>query len=114
MNGLRAANLALKFLIELSAIAAFAYWGSSTAGGVPAVLLAIAAPAAGIALWGTLAAPKAKRRLRTSFRVPFELTVFALAVAALLAATATATALVLGAAVLVNAASLTALRQWEA
>jgi Protein of unknown function (DUF2568) len=41
----RAANLALKFLLELAAIAALAYWGPTAADGVLAVVLAVAAPA---------------------------------------------------------------------
>jgi hypothetical protein len=111
---LSAANLGLKFLLELAAFAAFAYWGASADDGVVSVLLAIAAPAAAIVLWGIFAAPKSKRRLSDAARVPFELSVFGLAVVALVAAGAPAAAAVFGVLVILNAALLTAWGQWEA
>jgi hypothetical protein len=110
---LRAANLVLKFLVEIAAFAAFAYWGASTGDGALSVVLAIAAPAAAIGLWAVFAAPKSARRLPASARVPFEIGVFALAVAALAAAGAPEAAAVFGAIALVNAALLTLFRQWE-
>jgi len=113
VRSLAAANLALKFLLELAAIAAFAYWGASTGDSVVSVLLAVAAPAVAVVLWGTLAAPKATRRLADAARVPFELAVFALAAAALAAAGNAALALAFAALVVVNAALLTTFRQWE-
>jgi hypothetical protein len=75
----RAANLALKFLLELAAIAALAYWGATAADGVPAVALAVGAPALFIVLWGRFAAPRAAHRLPARSRIPFELGLFALA-----------------------------------
>ena len=110
---LKLVNLALKFALELAAIAAFAYWGATVAGGVVSVLLAIVAPAVAVLLWGVFAAPKSKRRLRRDVRVPFELSVFGLAVGALFAAGAPVTALVFAALVVVNAVLMTAFRQWE-
>jgi hypothetical protein len=112
MASLKAINLGLKFLLELAAIAAFAYWGATAGGGVGAVALAIAAPAVAIALWGVFAAPRSPRRLPPATRIPFELAVFALAVLALLAAGSDAAALVLAVAVVVNAALITAFGQW--
>ena len=111
---MRSANLALKFLLELAAFAAFAYWGASVGDGVVPVLLAIAAPLVAIGLWATWAAPKSGRRLRAPARIPFELGIFALAVVALLAAGATAAAIVLAALVAMNALLLTRFDQWEA
>jgi hypothetical protein len=78
----RASNLALKFLLELAAFASFAFWGASVGSGAVSVALAIAAPAVAIGLWGLFAAPRSKRRLPTAARVPFELSVFALAIVA--------------------------------
>ena len=49
MAGLKAANLGLKFLLELVAIAAFANWGASRSPVVLAVILAIATPAVFVA-----------------------------------------------------------------
>jgi hypothetical protein len=92
---MRVLSLALKFVVELAAFAAFAYWGASAGSGATAVLLAIAAPGVAIALWALFAAPRSERRLPTAARVPFELAVFGLAVVALLAAGAPVAAVVL-------------------
>jgi hypothetical protein len=55
---MRSANLAVKFLLELAAFAAFAYWGAVTWTGAAAVVAAIAAPAVAVAVWGVFAAPR--------------------------------------------------------
>lgn len=114
MTVLRGANLALKFLLELAAFAAFAVWGASVGHGVVPVLLAIAAPALAIALWGVFAAPKSERRLSATARVPFELAVFGLAAAALFAAASTELAIAFTVVAIVNAALLGLFGQWEA
>ena len=111
---MKAANLALKFLLELAAFAAFAIWGAGVGHGAVSIAVAIVAPALAIVLWGVFAAPRSARRLPSSSRIPFELTVFALAVAALVAAGSPAAAVVFGVAVLVNAGLMTAFQQWEA
>jgi hypothetical protein len=113
MPTLRAANLALKFLLELAAVAAFAYWGATAGGGVMSVLLAIVAPAAAVLAWGVFAAPKSERRLARAPRVVFELAFFGLAAAALAAAGSPAAAVSLGVVVIANAALLTVFGQWE-
>jgi uncharacterized protein DUF2568 len=110
---MRAANLAFKFLLELAAIAAFAYWGTTVGHGVVSVVVAIAAPALFVVLWGTFAAPKADHRLPAARRIPFELAVFALAVAALVAAGAPLAAAILGVLVAINSVLLTVFQQWE-
>jgi hypothetical protein len=109
----RAANLTAKFLLELAAIAALAYWGTTVGGGAVPVVAAVLAPAVAVVVWGTFAAPRAARRLATPARVPLELAVFGIAVAALATAGSPLAAAVLAGAVLVNAALLTALRQWD-
>ena len=114
MQALRIANLALKFVLELGAFAAFAYWGARTGSGAVSVVLAIAAPAVAIVLWGVFAAPKSQRRLALGPRVVFELGVFGLAVVALIAAGSPAAAVVFGALAAINAALLAALGQLEA
>ncbi len=114
MTTLRAPNLALKFALELAAIGAFAYWGASVGGTAVSVVLAIAAPALVIALWGVFAAPRSERRLQLKARVPFELSVFCLATLALIAAGASVAAAVFAIAVVVNAVLMTILEQWEA
>ncbi len=110
---LRGANLALKFVLELAAFAALAYWGAQAGGGAASILLALAAPAVAVALWAVFAAPRSERRLPAAGRIPFELAVFAVAVVALVAAGAVTAGLVLGSLALVNAALLTLLGQWE-
>lgn len=106
---LRVLSLGLKFIVELAAFAAFAYWGAGVS-----LVLAIAAPAVAIALWGSFAAPRARHRLGRAARIPFELTVFAAAVVALFAAGAPVAAVVLAALAATSAALLTVLDQWEA
>ena len=110
---LRSANLGVKFLLELAAFAAFAYWGSGAGGGALPVVLAVVAPAVAIALWGAFAAPRSKRRLARAARVPFELSVFALAIGALLCAGHPVVAIVFGVVVFINAVLLTVFHQWD-
>ncbi len=113
MSGLRDANLAVKFILELAAIAAFALWGASLDGVLVSVVVGVAAPTSMVVLWGLFAAPRSSRRLPTRARVPFELSVFALATAALLALGWIAIAIAFAAVVVVNALFLTRLDQWE-
>ena len=114
MEGLKAANLGLKFLLELAAIAAFAYWGASHSPVVLALILAIALPALFIAAWGIWAAPRSRRRLPRETRVPFELGCFALAAVALIGAGATVAGVAFAVVAAVNAALLAAFGQLEA
>jgi hypothetical protein len=103
-------NLALKFLLELGALAAFAVWGASTS-----VLLAVVLPVIAAVAWGLLAAPKARRRrLPLPLRAPFELGVFALAALALWDAASAVWAAVFAGLALGNAVLLTHFDQWEA
>ena len=114
ISALRFGNLALKFALELAAIAALAYWGASLNGSLLSAVMMVLAPLAMIVVWGRWAAPKASRRLPVSARIPLELTILLGAALALLAAGEDAVAAVFAAAVLLNAALLTALGQWAA
>jgi len=78
------------------------------------VLLAIGLPAVVAVLWGTFAAPRARRRLPLRLRAPFELGVFAVASLALWRAGWVTAAVALAAIAAVNALLLTAFDQWEA
>lgn len=111
---MRAFSLALKFVLELAAFAAFAYWGASAGSGAMSVVLAIAAPAPAIVLWGLLAAPRSKRRLPTAARIPFELSVFGLAIVALLLAGAPIAAALVAVLVATSTALLARFDQWDA
>jgi hypothetical protein len=108
------ANLALKFLLELAALAAFAIWGASSESGGLAVAHAIIAPLIVALLWGRLAAPRSKHRLPRATRIPFELIVFALAVVALAVSGHGLWAIVLGVVMAINAMLMTAWDQWDA
>jgi len=113
MSTLKNSNLAVKFGLELIAFGAFAYWGSQLHPILVAVIVGIAAPASAVLLWGSFAAPRSPRRLPTRLRVPFELSVFALAAVALVAVGWTAIAIAFAVVVIVNAVLLARLDQLE-
>ena len=104
MQAVKAANLALRFVLELAALAALAYWGWGVSW-----VVAIAAPAAWIVLWATFGSPKARVALSTVQRIAFEAVVFGAAAVALWAAGQEVLAVVLAAAWAANRAILTAL-----
>jgi hypothetical protein len=108
----RAANLLIKVGLELAALASFAYWGTTFHGTATSATVAIAGPLAAAGLWGVFAAPASGRRLPPPARITFELSVFALATAAL-AAAAPVLAVVFGATAAVNALLLTVFGQWD-
>ena len=78
---MRAANLGLRFLLELGSLAAVGYWGWETGGWV----LALGAVAAVIGVWALFVSPK--HTIETSKQVAFaiELAVWVAAGAALYA-----------------------------
>ena len=78
--------LTLKFVLELCALAALAYWGATTGPLVVNVLLGIGAPLIAASVWGRWAAPRSPRRLTGSARLALESTVFAAATLALVLA----------------------------
>jgi hypothetical protein len=100
--GIKDANLGLRFLLELCALAALAYWGSQTGPPAVSVVLAIGAPLAGAALWGVFAAPKSRHRLRGSRRLVVEIPFFGAAAAGLAATGQWLLALIFAAAVVLS------------
>jgi hypothetical protein len=92
-------NLAVRFLLELGALAAFVYWGWQT-GNTPLIstLLAAVTPLAAAALWGRFVAPKAKQRLEDPLRAGVEVFFFGGATVALAVTGAGTIAVVYGAA----------------
>jgi hypothetical protein len=101
---MRAANLGLRFLLELCLLAALAVWGAQAAGSVAAdVVLAIVAPLAAAAVWGAFVAPRAPRRAPDPARLGIELLLFGLGAAALIGAGHTGLGLALGIAGALNA-----------
>jgi hypothetical protein len=104
------ANLGLRFLLELGAYAALAYWGVST-GSSPAgrVALAIAAPLSAVTVWSLFLAPKAKRHWDEPSALVLELVIFATAAIALAATGSAVLPTLLGVAAAGNACVLRAL-----
>jgi len=92
----RAANLALRFLLELSALAATAYWGFATASGLTQWVLGLGAPALVAVIWGLFISPKAKVELPRPAQFAIELLVFAAAALALIVADQPVLGIVLG------------------
>ena len=107
-------NLALKFLLEVAGFAALAYTGAVVGSGLWALVLAVTLPVVAIAVWARWNAPRSAHRLPIGARIPLELTVFVTAALGLLVTGAVVWAMVYLALVVINAALLTVLRQWEA
>jgi hypothetical protein len=64
VESVKSANLALRFLLELAALAALFYWGYQRGDSTAAKwALAIAAPAAMAILWWLFVAPKARIKI---------------------------------------------------
>jgi anti-sigma-K factor RskA len=110
---MRPANATLRFLLELSALAAVAYWGWSEHSGVWRWVLVVAAPLAVAILWGYTVAPKAKRRVGDPWRLVVELLVFGGAFAALLDADQPLLAIIFGLAIALHLALTFPLGQRE-
>lgn len=84
MELLQSANLGLAFLLELVAIASFAYWGFTASDStILNIVLGIGTPILAIVLWGIFAAPKSERRLKGSAYLIFKVVFFVLAILAL-------------------------------
>jgi len=98
-----AVNLTVRFLLELCALAALAWWGFTTGPNALAkVGLGIGAPLLAAVLWGAFVAPNARVTVPWTVRLAVELAVFAAAVAALFAIDRPGLALALGGAYAVN------------
>ncbi len=96
MRAGRGANDVLRFCLELAALAGLAVWGWRTGPTGVNVLLAIAAPLAAAALWGSFVAPKAPRHPPDPWRLLLELTVFGAGTIAFAAAGLEGAAIALG------------------
>jgi hypothetical protein len=66
----KAANLALRFLLELAALAALGYWGATVDADTAArVALGVGLPLAAALFWGMFVAPRARVVLSTGVRM---------------------------------------------
>ena len=111
MKTLKYANLALRFILELCALAALSYWGFRTGGGgLLKAVLGIGLPVLVAFAWGTFRVPndpgKAPVAVPGTLRLLLELAVFGGAVAGLAAAGRPSIAWAFGLVVLVNYALL--------
>jgi hypothetical protein len=96
----KGANLVLRFLLELCALAALCYWGFKTGTGpISKVVLGIGAPLAAAVLWGTFVAPVS---VPGALRLLLEPAVFGGAAAALYSAGRPGLAWALGLAYVIN------------
>jgi Protein of unknown function (DUF2568) len=105
------ANDALRFFLELAALAALAYWGFHEFGGVVQWLVGIGAPLLVAVVWGTFMSPKASRPTFDPVRLLIEVAVFGAGVAALFAAGASTLAVVFAVLAVLHLALTFALRQ---
>ena len=100
------ANLALRFFLELAALAAMAYWGWTGHEGVGRVAWAVSLPLLAAALWGTFRVPgdpgPAPVAVPGPVRLLLELIFFGAAVALLSAAGRPSLAFVFAALLLVH------------
>src|SRR3954469_10242519 len=88
------ANYGLRFLLEMAALAALAYWGFHEFGGVAQWVIGLGAPLLVAVVWGTFMSPKASRPTVDPVRLLSELAVFGAGVAALFATAATTLAVI--------------------
>ncbi len=97
------ATLALRFLLELCALAALSYWGFTSGQSVLVKIgLGLGAPLLAALVWGTFVAPRATVRVPKPVRLLIELLVFGLAVAGLAAANHPALAWAFGLAIVLD------------
>jgi hypothetical protein len=83
VKALENANLVLRFLLELGALAAVALWGWKTGDGVLRVVLPVVAVSAVVTVWALFVSPKRKIELPPVARLLVELGVWLSAGAAL-------------------------------
>jgi hypothetical protein len=91
----KAANDAVRFLVELAALAAVCYWGfHDHPSWIAKLVLGIGGPVLIATAWGIWMAPKSNRRATEGIRALLELLIFALATAALAASAGAALAII--------------------
>ena len=112
MDIVKDANLGVRFLLELCALAALGYWGYRVVEPALArVALAIGTPLALAVVWGTFLSPKASVSLPDAVTLLLQLAVLGGAAWALFRAGQEPLAAIFGGAVLVNAALMLAWHQ---
>jgi hypothetical protein len=99
---MRYANDGLRFVLELCALAALAYWGFRTESGALQWVLGLGAPLAMAVVWGSFMSPKAPRPLHDPIRLLAEIAIFGAAAVALADADQPTLAIVFAAVVAVH------------
>lgn len=79
-------NLGIRFILEMSSLAALGYWGYKTGSGATRWVLTFGAPAAAVVLWGLFVSEKPTIELARALQLVIEFIVFGAAVVALAAA----------------------------
>jgi hypothetical protein len=103
MEMIKYANLALRFLLELCALAALSYWGFQIGkGNLAKVSLAVTFPLLAAIVWGVFAAPKAAVPVSGLLRLLLQLVIFGAAVVGLYGSRQTTLAVIFGLLVLGN------------
>ena len=103
MEAIKDANLALRFILELCALAALGYWGFTTGTDTGMRwLLGIGAPLLAAVIWALFVAPKATIEVPDALRIALQVLVFGSA-AALFATGLRTLAIVFIAVVILNA-----------
>jgi len=111
MELVKNANLAVRFLLELCALAALGSWGyRSSDAGPTKVLLAVVVPLAMAIIWGLFLSPNATAPLPGGMAVLLQLTILGIAAVALFRTGHEALAIAFGLVVVANAALL---RLWH-
>jgi len=86
MDVLKAANLGLRFGLELCLLAAVGWWGFSLGGALAVKVLAALVLVVGVAaVWGVFLSPRRSVKLPDAARLALELALFGLAAAGLAA-----------------------------
>ena len=84
MELIKGANLALRFLLELCALGALAYWGFKTGSGMIAKIgLGIGAPLGAAVVWSVFVSPQAPVALSGPGVLVLQVVIFGLAAAGL-------------------------------
>jgi hypothetical protein len=103
MIELKAANLAIRFLLELCALAALGYWGfNAHTNTLMKFILGIGAPLLAAIVWGLFVSPKAAITVHPLLRLAIEALVFGSAILGLVSAGRPGLAWTFGLVLLVN------------
>jgi len=109
---LKAANLALRFLLEVAALVALGYWGFH-AGSNDAVhwILGIGAPLVAAVVWGLFVAPRRRFEVSDAAWVLFQVVIFGAAIVGLVASGQTTIAVVFAVLLTINVTLMIAWHQ---